>query len=107
MTTKLLQQQSVLPHSIVAVALMFCLTAFVGCGSNSGENVVFAQHQPARAGVERWEYKIVATNYRFITEHQEKLLNELGTEGWELVQIDTGTSDVTSWSHLYFKRRLP
>ena len=105
--TKLFQnQQFVLIHGIVAaVALMFCLTAFVGCGSNSGENVVFAQQQPVRAGVERWEYKIVATDYRFSTENQEKLLNELGTEGWELVQMDAAVA--SSRSHLYFKRRLP
>ena len=84
------QQQFALIHSIVAtVALMFCLAAFVGCGSNGGENVVFAQGgigliadpgmlQPdgvpdeaaaAPAGgfwvppapIERWEYKVVVS----------------------------------------------
>ena len=107
MTTKLFQkQQFVLIHGIVAtVTLMFCLTAFVGCGSNSGENVVFAQ-QPARANVERWEYRVVLPDVAGLSDVTEwavrwqEQLNELGAEGWELVAVGIG-------QFFYLKRRLP
>ena len=114
MTTKLFQKrQFVLVHGIVAaVALMFCLMAFVGCGSNSGEGTnIFSNANAAQqtgAGVERWEYKaefFESANCRLrgIPTIQEKL-NELGAQGWELVATHSlSVSHVT----LYLKRRLP
>ncbi len=48
-----------------------------------------------------WEYKIIFD----ANANNEKKLNELGTQGWELVGIRTTVFDgQTTGAHYYFKR---
>lgn len=43
-----------------------------------------------------WEYKVLEANW------EEKQLNSLGAEGWELVAVDASRGDYT---RAFFKRR--
>ena len=50
--------------------------------------------------MDKWEYKIVPPDLKHFTHgRREEMLNELGSEGWELVAATEGV--------LYFKRPLP
>ncbi|HUW97181.1 MAG TPA: DUF4177 domain-containing protein [Anaerolineae bacterium] len=49
-------------------------------------------------GQRRWEYKVVAQVVD--KTYNEKMLKEMGAEGWELVSVVTAPSDL----HFFFKR---
>ena len=48
--------------------------------------------------MEKWEYKVIFGS-AFFTSKDEKLLNDLGKQGWELTCVSNNI--------LYFKRKLP
>jgi hypothetical protein len=86
--------------------MLVCLLVFglIGCdrmGSVGNNDNTVAQNNTQK-NVERWEYNIV-------TYQNLEQINQLGGEGWELVQIielKPGGINVTGY-RFYFKRRLP
>lgn len=46
----------------------------------------------------------VAYEYKFEFNAKEKKVNDLASQGWELVAIDSGGSDIASVSTFVFKR---
>lgn len=49
-------------------------------------------------------YAPTTYEYKFVYKAQEKQTNELAAQGWELVAIDAGGSDIGSVSTFVFKR---
>jgi len=77
---------------IFSVLLAVCLLAVVSV-------VVFGQ--PSPRSTERWEYMVVDASRASKVRDLIPRSNELGKEGWELVEIVVGTDEMV------FKRRLP
>ncbi len=51
-------------------------------------------------GRPQWEYKVV----NLYQDNAEKILNELGSEGWEIVAVQSG-NDATAKGLYHFKRQ--
>ena len=54
-------------------------------------------------GMQRWEYRKVRVMHQLMDSPAEKLLNDLGGEGWDLVGIDTSYPDCPRY---IFKRPI-
>jgi hypothetical protein len=59
---------------------------------------VFASWMTGQAYAAKWEYRIEIAPY-------ESELNQLGSEGWELVFAKPASPDFPTVMHCYFKRR--
>ena len=77
-------------HKKIILGLSLAVTFLVGC--LVGQVVI----PPVRAGTnpQRWEYMCAPNSEA----------NKAGAQGWELVQIEKGTSFSNNWC---FKRTLP
>lgn len=51
-----------------------------------------------------WQMAPAKYEYKFEFNAREKKVNELAAQGWELVAIDSGGSDIASVSTFVFKR---
>jgi hypothetical protein len=66
----------------------------------------YGTYEPKQAAPAKWEYKIL--NYRLTPknkfEEQEKMLNQLGEEGWEVVHLSTNVTTGNVSNYYLFKR---
>ena len=68
---------------------------------------VAAQDKPAQV-LQKWEYKVEALSTRAL-HSEEKKLNKLGSEGWELCATERdGSREEATWGNTYtvFKRPM-
>ena len=56
----------------------------------------------------KWEYKTEYINEYSLTEKQEKTLNDLGKEGWEMISLIKSSGGPTNRSYFqaFFKRPI-
>jgi len=52
----------------------------------------------------KWEYKVEDTQWR-VTWELEKILNQLGKQGWELVSVTEHLIGVNRFNTYFFKRK--
>jgi hypothetical protein len=81
---------------VVCFLLLGSLVCFTGCGSSDVSEVAFAQGGGTTV---KWEYKFITIDNIGEGGGFEIVFNKLGSEGWELVCIESGSRNT------FFKRR--
>jgi hypothetical protein len=71
-----------------ALVLLAAVVAWAGFGGSTP-----APAQPAPAPPATWEYKVVQVTYGNVA-GDEKVLNDLGAAGWEVVETASTTQNV-------------
>ena len=84
--------------SKIFVSCLLCLALVFmnGCGNNNVGGLDSAFAQTRGATIVQWEYKFID-----LSRNVESEFNQLGSEGWELVQTTVLAGD---WTGHYFKR---